>query len=179
MYGSGPVIHRLLWSHRAGGAPPSRAFGHWTTLNTTIPALATAALLLTGCSSSTPPAAPATAAPTPTTTASQTAAAPESIPTASGEADKTADFKAANANAAWVGQVKSATQTEPGRISIDTSVVDPRGADGSEAAKTAIAICESAVALFGPSYVAVMEDDGTHFVLFGHPSVPKGACAEV
>lgn len=24
-----------------------------------------------------------------------------------------------------------------------------------------------------------MEDDGTHFVLFGHPSVPAGTCTEV
>ena len=90
-----------------------------------------AALLLTGCSSSAPETAPTTAAAAPTTTASPTAAAPESIPTASGEADKTADFKTAN------------------------------------------------VALFGPSHVAVMEDDGTNFVLFGHLSVPKGACTEV
>ncbi|MGX1160755.1 hypothetical protein FBY31_0875 [Arthrobacter sp. SLBN-100] len=73
-----------------------------------------------------------------------------------------------------MGQIKSATEPEPGRISIDTSVVDPRGADGSEAAKTATAICESAVALFGPSYVEVKEDDGTHFVLFWI-SVSKGA----
>jgi hypothetical protein len=40
------------------------------------------------------------------------------------------------------------------------------------------AICESAVALFGHSHVAVMEDDGTSFVLFGHPSVPTGAFTE-
>ena len=44
---------------------------------------------------------------------------------------------------------------------------------------TAIAICESAVALFGPSYVSVLEEDGTSVVLYGHQSVPKGACAEV
>ncbi|MFJ5962033.1 hypothetical protein [Pseudarthrobacter oxydans] len=148
-------------------------------MNKTLSALATAmaALLLAGCSSSALQTAPTAAEPAPT--ASRTAAAPESIPTSSAGVDKTADFKTANANAAWVGQIKSATETEPGRISIDTSVVDPRGADGSEAAKVAIAICESAVALFGPSYVAVKEDDGTHFVLFGHPSVPKGACTEV
>jgi hypothetical protein len=137
-----------------------------------------AALLLAGCSSSAPQTAPTAATPAPTT-ASPSAAAPESIPSSSGEADKTADFMTASANAALVGQIKSATETEPGRISIGTSVVDPRGADGSEAAKTAIAICESAVALFGPSYVAIKEDDGTHFVLFGHSSVPKGTCTEV
>ena len=54
-----------------------------------------------------------------------------------------------------------------------------QAATGSEAAVTAIAICESAVALFGPSYVSVLEEDGTSVVLYGHQSVPKGACAEV
>jgi hypothetical protein len=149
-------------------------------MNKTIPALATAiaALLLTGCSSSTPQTAPITATPA-QAAASQTAAAPESIPSATNEPDKTADFATANANAPWAGQIKSVIETEPGRIRIDTSVVDPRGANGSEAARTAIAICDSAVALFGPSYVSVLEDDGTNFVLFGHPSVPKGACTEV
>jgi hypothetical protein len=174
------VTHRVLPSHRAGGAPPSRAFGHWTTVNKTVPALATAiaGLLLTGCASSTPQTAPTTATPA-QPAASQTAAAPESIPSPNNEPDKTADFTTANANAPWVGQIKSVTETEPGRIRVDTSVVDPRGANGSEAAVTAIAICESTVALFGPSYVSVLEDDGTNFVLFGHPSVPKGACTEV
>jgi hypothetical protein len=149
-------------------------------VNKTLPALATAiaALLLTGCSSSAPQTAPTTATPA-QTAASQTAAAPESIPSATHEPDKTADFTTANANAPWVDHIKSVTETEPGRISVDTSVVDPRGVNGSGAAVTAIAICESAVALFGPSYVSVLEDDGTNFVLFGHPSVPKGACTEV
>lgn len=149
-------------------------------MNKTFPALAIAiaALLLTGCSSSTPQTAPTTAAPA-QATASQTAAAPETIPSSTHELDKTADFATANANAPWVAQIKSVTETEPGRIRIDTSVVDPRGANGSDAAKAAIAICESAVALFKPSYVSVLEDDGTNFVLFGHPSVPKGACSEV
>lgn len=78
-----------------------------------------------------------------------------------------------------MGQTKSVTETEPGRIRIETSVVDPQAATSSEAAVTAIAICESAVALFGPSYVSVLEEDGTSVVLYGHQSVPKGACTEV
>lgn len=138
-------------------------------------AIAAAALLIAGCSS---PSTPSTAEPE-AATASQTAAAPETIPTPTDAGDKTSDFMTANSSAAWVGQIKSVVETEPGRITIDTSVVDPRGADGSDEAKMAIAICESAVSLFGPSYVAVKEHDGTHFVLFGHPSVPKGSCAEV
>jgi hypothetical protein len=134
--------------------------------------------MLTGCTSSAPQTAPTTATPA-QTTASQTAAAPESIPSTTTGPDKTADFTTANANAPWVRQIKSVTETEPGRIQIDTSVIDPRGANGSDAAMTGIAICESAVALFGPIYVSVLEDDGTNFVLFGHPSVPKSACTEV
>lgn len=104
------------------GAPPPRGFGHWTDGNKTLPALATAisARLLAGGSSSARQTAP-TAAEAGPTTASQTAAAPYQIPASSGEADKTADFKRANANAAWAGQIKSATETEPGGISIDTS----------------------------------------------------------
>ncbi|MDR6415645.1 hypothetical protein [Pseudarthrobacter sulfonivorans] len=149
-------------------------------MNKAIPATAVAAaLLLTGCAASSSPVDTALAAPSGTTAASQTAAAPESLPAATSGADKTADFTTANAGAAWVGEIKSATATEPGRMKIETSIVDPRGADGSEPARTAIAICEAAVAIFGPSYVAVMEDDGTHFALFGHPSVPAGACTEV
>ncbi|WP_164201880.1 hypothetical protein [[Micrococcus luteus] ATCC 49442] len=153
-------------------------------MNNALPAAAViAALLLTGCASSSAGTAPdgptAPSAPTGTTAPSQTAAAPESLPASAIDPDRTADFTTANANATWVKQIRSATESEPGRMTIGTSLVDPRGADGSEPARTAIAICEAAVAIFGPSYVAVMEDDGTHFVLFGHPSMPKGECAEV
>lgn len=85
----------------------------------------------------------------------------------------------AKKNAPWLGKIKSVTETEPGKIRIETSLVDPRGADGSEEAKSAITICESVVSLFGPSYVSVLANDGTTFVLFGHPTVASGACAEV
>jgi hypothetical protein len=110
---------------------------------------------------------------------SQAAAPPDSIPSAAYSRDKTADFKTAKKNAPWLGKITSVTEIEPGRIRVETSVVDPRGADGSEEARSAIAVCESVVALFGPNYVSVLEDDGTNFVLFGHPSVPSGACTEV
>ncbi|WP_354217907.1 hypothetical protein [Arthrobacter sp. UYCo732] len=43
-----------------------------------------------------------------------------------------------------MGKIESVIETEPGRIRIATSVVDPRGANGCEAAITAIAICKSA-----------------------------------
>jgi len=141
--------------------------------------LAVAGFLLAGCSSAATQAGSAPSAPVTKTEASQPAVATEAVPTASGEVDKTADFKTANASAAWAGSITAVTETEPGRLSIDTTLIDPRGAADSEAAKTAIAICESAVQLYQPSNVAVKEKDGTHFVLFGHPSVPVGACAEV
>jgi hypothetical protein len=166
----------MAWGRAAAG----RAIEHWTVVNKAIAASGVAAaLLLTGCAASSSRVDTAPDVPSGTTTASQTAAAPVSLPAATVDADRTADFTTANSGAAWVGKIKSATVTEHGRIRIETSIVDPRGADGSEPARTAIAVCEAAVAIFGPSYVAVMEDDGTHFVLFGHPSVPAGVCTEV
>lgn len=79
--------------------------------------------------------------------------------------------------ASWT-TVSAVTETEPGRFEIQTSIVDPRGGDGSPEAQEAMAICEAAVGA-GATYVAVFEADGTHFVLYGHPSVPVGTCAEV
>lgn len=79
--------------------------------------------------------------------------------------------------ASW-STVSAVTKTEPGRFEIHTSIVDSRGDDGSPEALEAIAICEAAVGA-GAAYVAVLEADGTHFVLYGHPSVPAGACGEV
>lgn len=139
---------------------------------------AAVALLLCGCTASAPQKASNATTPA-QTTVSQAAAPPDSIRSATYSPDKTADFKTAKKNAPWLGKIKSVTEIEPGRIRIETSVVDPRGTDGSEEAKSAIDICESIVSLFGPSYVSVLEDDSTNFILFGHPSVPSGACAEV
>ena len=138
---------------------------------------AAVALLLCGCSASAPQNASNATTPA-QTVVSQAAAPPDSIPSATYSRDRTADFKTAKKNAPWLGKIISVTEIEPGRIRVETSVVDPRGADRSEEAKSAIAICESVVALFGPSYVSVLEHDGTNFVLFGHPSVPRGACTK-
>lgn len=133
-----------------------------------ISAVAVSLALLTGCSAAPKAAEPAPAA------ATTTAAAP-----AEEKVDRTAAFKEANPGAAWLGSVNKAVQYESGRLQVDTSVVDPRGADGSEPAMTAVALCKAAVASF-PEYanISVMEKDGTHFVLFGHPSYPNG-CTEV
>lgn len=96
------------------------------------------------------------------------------------EADTGAASGAAGVEAALASwsTVSAVTETEPGRFEIQTGIVDPRGDDGSPEALEAIAICEAAVGA-GAAYVAVLEADGTHFVLYGHPSVPAGACGEV
>lgn len=72
-----------------------------------------------------------------------------------------------------------ATETEPGRVVVETSLVDPRGEDGSPVAKTAISICEAVVKMDGVKNVRLMEADGTHWILFGHPMVTEGECGEV
>ncbi|WHP18805.1 hypothetical protein [Cellulomonas sp. ES6] len=96
------------------------------------------------------------------------------------EADSEAASDAAGVEAALASwsTVSAVTETEPGRFEIQTSIVDPRGDDGSPEAQEAIAICQAAVDA-GATYVAVFEADGTHFVLYGHPSAPPGACGEV
>lgn len=66
--------------------------------------------------------------------------------------------------------VTGVQETEPGRWVINTAIVDPRGDDGTSAeAQEAIAICKKAVEL-GATNVAVMESNGSSFVLYGHPS---------
>lgn len=118
------------------------------------------ALVLVGCSSASSPTE--SAAPT----------------TAEAEAkDVTADVKkVAGENGK---SVTKAEETEPGRIVVETSLVDPRGADGSTVAKTAIKICEAVVKMDGVKKVSLMEADGTHWILFGHPMVTEGECGEV
>lgn len=126
-----------------------------------IPALA---LLLAGCSSSA------------TTEPSET---PETVKASAPEEsnDVTADVKKAAGSAG--DAIIKAEETEEGRISVETTLVDPRGDDGSTEAKQAIEICEAAKDLDGITYVSVLEKDGTSWVLFGHPAMPKGECSEV
>lgn len=94
------------------------------------------------------------------------------------EADTGAASDAVGVEAALASwpTVSAVTGTEPGRLEIQTSIVDPR--DGGPEAHEAIAICQAAVDP-GVASVAVLEADGTHFVLYGHPSVPSGECGEV
>lgn len=75
--------------------------------------------------------------------------------------------------------VTSAIEEEPGRIIVETTLVDPRGKDGSTEAKRALAICEMLAEKNDVDYVSIKESDGTNWVLYGHPMVPKGECGEV
>lgn len=136
--------------------------------HTTIAAatLTVAALALAGCSSDaaedeTPPTA---TAPSVTTTS-------EAEPV-----DRTAEV---TAGAAWGDQVTSATETEPGRMEVATTLVDPRGEDGSAEAQTALEVCRAAVAVLEADgaedrYVSVLEEDGTTWVLYSTGQLPGG-----
>ncbi len=125
-------------------------------------------------------AAPVTVDPTPTPSptpapATTTEPAPEPVATAPAKTfvDQIRDDVGSYANL-----ITSAEETEPGRIEVGTSIVDPRGDNGSPEAQQAIAICEAVMIATGASYVNVAEEDGTTFVLAGHPTYGPD-CTEV
>jgi ABC-type glycerol-3-phosphate transport system substrate-binding protein len=110
-------------------------------------------------------------------------ASPAPEPTATTEpaamsVDRTADVKAELAEAT-AALVTRATETEPGRIEVETTIVDPRGDDSSPEAQIAMQVCEMTAKLPDVKYVNVKEADGTSFILFGHPLGPEGECGEV
>ena len=119
-------------------------------------------LLLAGCSS--PAEQPEAPSAPPSNTSSQEAAA----------VDRTADVQKVAGK-----HVTGAEESEPGRIMVETDLADPGGEGGSPEAKQAISICEAVSQMDGVSYVSVMEEDGTSWVLFGHPALPKGECGEI
>ena len=122
------------------------------------------ALLLSACSTSEPEAI----------------APPEETTSVSPEAevvDLTSNLLDANTEATWVQSVESAIQTEPGRVEVTTTIVDPRTDDSPEAAD-AVAICEATVEVSEAESVQVLEEDSTIFVVFGNPRYPDG-CTEV
>ncbi|WP_163185912.1 hypothetical protein [Cellulosimicrobium sp. SL-1] len=118
-------------------------------------------LTLSACSGDAPDEA--TAAPaTETSPAAETSAA----------VDRTADVQAAAGDV-----VTKATETEPGRIEVETTIADPRGDAGGAEGQSAIAVCEAVKGL-GAEHVSVLEADGSTFVVAGHPSYGE-ACTEV
>ena len=127
--------------------------------------MAVLVLGVTGCSS--------VPEPTPTVTVTVTAT-PEPAPTVTVTAEPRAAVAPADDRLAALrtvsAMVTGVEETEPGRWVVHTSILDPRGDDGSspEAAK-ALSICEKAVDL-GATYVSVMESNDSTFVLYGHPS---------
>lgn len=100
------------------------------------------------------------------------------------DVDVTQDLLAAVDGQPWSEVVTKATQTEPGRVEVLTTIVDPRGGtSGTPEAQQAIQICNGTVAWLqsqgvSEPKVSVMESDGTSYVLYGHPSYP-GGCTEV
>ena len=86
--------------------------------------------------------------------------------------DRTAEVQKAAGDA-----VTRAVESEPGRYEVETTIVDPRGEEGSDEAKAAIAIC-SAVVDLGATYVRVLEQDGTTFVIYA-PAQYGEKCVEV
>ncbi|TFD74644.1 hypothetical protein [Cryobacterium psychrophilum] len=127
-----------------------------------VPVVFAAALLLSACSGTAEPV----------DTSSGTTAPVATV------VDRTADVSAALSPelAAFVTQ---AEEPETGRINVSTTIVDPRGSNGSADAVTALAICTAVSQLDGIENVSIYEADGTSLVLFGHPSVPAGKCGEV
>lgn len=93
------------------------------------------------------------------------------------EQDVTADLQEAAPDQADL--VTAATATEPGRLQIDTTIVDDRD-NGGDDADDALALCNAGLTLLDVDspYVAVMENDGTNFVIAGHPSYGD-ECTEI
>ena len=91
---------------------------------------------LVGCSSEPDPVPPATASST------------------ASEVDRTADVQKAAGD-----RVTRAVESGPGRFEVETTIVDPRGGEGSGEAEAAIAICTSVVEL-GATYVRLLEQEG-------------------
>jgi hypothetical protein len=146
-----------------------------------------ALLMLVGCSADpevisdkTTVTATVTAAPTasasPSTAATQMPAAPPVAP-APTATDVTPQVRAASPD--LESYVKAATSTEAGRVTVETFLVDPRGDAGSDEALLALQLCNDIVANFaGTTNVSIMEDDGSTWVLYGHPSYGD-TCTEV
>lgn len=145
-------------------------------ISTVVALVVSTVTVLAGCSAG---AADQTAAPTAATTPAVTAS-PTSAASAEASAapDAVSLAMAVEAAVAQWPSLKAVTETEPGRVTVETSIVDPREDAGSAEALEAVAICEAAVSA-GPTHVSVMEADGTHFVLYGHPAYPAGECSEV
>lgn len=139
-----------------------------------------AVLLLAGCAAPEPTIVyvetTVTATPTPAVTPTPTPTAPAAA-VAPAPADVTG--KVRDASPALESYVKSATSSEAGRVVVESFLVDPRGENGSAEALLALRLCSDVVAnMSGVSYVSIMENDGSTWILYGHPSYGS-TCTEV
>lgn len=83
----------------------------------------------------------------------------------------------------WSLKVRRATETEPGRLEVQTRFVDPSGAARRGKTLRAVQICRAAVFLLQHDgvhkpRVVVMERNGTPWVVYGDPTRPQH-CTEV
>lgn len=100
------------------------------------------------------------------------AATPEAAPEPAAE-DFTAQLLAANTDAPWSDYLTSATLDAPDHATIQTSIIDPRGPDGSPEALLALQICETVVTHLAnqgiTAGVRILEADESSFVVRGQP----------
>ena len=123
---------------------------------------AAAALALAGCTAGPDePAGPAT----------EPATAPQTEPAAPAPSrdpeDVAADFLRELENDGE--HITGIDVPEPGRLTIETDLTDP-GRDTAPESLLARSICEAGARVDGIEYVAVQEQDGTTWVLYGHPA---------
>jgi hypothetical protein len=144
-----------------------------------------AALVLTGCAGAEPAAEPSTSTVTTTATVTATETATVTVtpkPTASASTSDPTDLTARlqGAGEVWSDKVLKVRKTGARSYEVTTTVVDPRGRDGSPAATEALAICRATLAaakdddVDSPT-VRVLEADGT---TFAHGGIDGPGCVE-
>ncbi|MBE7325995.1 hypothetical protein IEQ44_15200 [Nocardioides sp. Y6] len=149
-------------------------------LKTPFAAAALSLLVLSGCASGADPAEEVAPVATPAPSQEATAGAKTKANPGRKIAKRVAKIEP---GATWHSEIESIDVTEPRRAEVHTSVVDPRGADGSPEAQQARSICLAVVSVMNDQGIAdpsvtVFESDGTSFVLHGHPAYPE-PCTEV
>ena len=126
------------------------------------------------------PEQPSASAPAPTTAAPETQAPVIEESPAPSKESITAEVVAAveARELAHVADVVTAHR-DGGAVVIETTVVDPRGADESQEARWAVAVCEAVVeAGLSSGMIYVQEADGTTFATNSPAASDDGSCAE-
>lgn len=140
-------------------------------------------LALSGCSGD-PPAVvePATVTSTvtvteeaSTVTVTVTAEPTTAEPSPTAEETLLEKLKSANSTEPWLSKVLTVTQVSADQVDVETSIIDPRGDEGSLAAVEAIEVCGAVVEVLeaeGESRVKIFvyESDGSTFAYAGNSS---------